>query len=267
MKKFLLFVPCLFLSCDKSGPTEYGYVLSDVRFVTGTRYTYAWSMELRDSLGNLEFARSDTIVVTVEATNDQVDTLDGLTRVRGYSLVDSIGSILVWYQTDQNSCTEVAYKNAGAIPFVLPKKGRTSREMLASVRVNPFFIPWTIQKALPALFSPPIDSLIIRDDPRVVFRYPLNIGQSWISFTDPWLQTREVVASEFVTVPHGTFYCAKIRTETQLLGGDLEWFDYVGENGLTMRTIKIKLTITTAESPEGIGTMLAFERAELLKVE
>src|SRR3989338_6389769 len=182
MKKTLLFLCILLLSCDKTGPTEYGFILTDVRFATGTRYTYGWSMVTRDSAGNL--------------LSEYFDTLDGLTRVRGYSLVDSIGSTLVWYQNDQSACAEVAYRNAGAIPFVLPKKGTTREQWTVEPRSNPFFFPLIIQKVLPAPRMTPVDSLIVRNDPRIVFKYPLIIGGARGLFSHPPLPTPPILGRE-----------------------------------------------------------------------
>ena len=266
MKKTLLFFCILLLSCDKTGPTEYGFILTDVRFVAGTRYTYGWSMVTRDSAGNLLSEYYDTLVVIVEATGAQIDTLDGLTRVRGYSLVDSIGSTLVWYQNDQSACAEVAYRNAGAIPFVLPKKGTTREQWTVEPRSNPFFFPLIIQNVLPAPRMTPVDSLIVRNDPRIVFKYPLIIGGSWVSFTDPWLQTRQVVGSEFVQTPMGSRRCVKISSDSPMFGESIEWFDYVDENGLVLRAIKINFVMMTSEG-DTVGTATGIERAELLSLE
>ena len=266
MKKALLFLSIfLLLSCDKNGPTEFGFVLTDVSFVAGKHYTYAWTFETRDSLGNLLSVLHDTIAVVVETKDDIIDTLVGLTRLRAYSLVDSIGSTIVWYRNNQSSCSEVAYSGAGHVPPVSPRKSSISDQATMN-RSLILFLPMTLQQMLPGMFQFQTDSTIIRQDPRVVYMYPMSQGDSWTSFTSPFLQTREVVGSESIQTGVGSRYCAKIKTASPMFAGSIEWFDYVDEQGLMLRSLTMEMLASGPEGPEPTGMITVLERAELLSI-
>jgi hypothetical protein len=100
--------------------------------------------------------------------------------------------------------------------------------------VPPFVEPLAIQGRLgPVLAS---DSIQIRDDPRVVYLYPMSGGTSWVSFTLPFLQERTVEGYEDVRVKGGQYHCARIRTRIPAFAPNLNWLDYVSSQGLVTRT-------------------------------
>lgn len=266
MKRILLFISILLISCDKKGPTEPGFGLGEIHFAAGKQFMYAWSFESRDSVGDLVFSLHDTIVVGVESTDDVVDTLSGLVRLRAYSVVDSIGSSLVWYRNTQSSCAEVAYAGAGQVPPVLPKIGTTPPWAGIIDRASLVFVPLAVQRVLPCASLSRNDSAIMRQDPRIVFKYPLSEGQSWTSFTDPFLQTRVVVGSETVQISAGSRLCAKIKTDSPIFNPKTEWYDYVDADGLILRTVTMNVIMTNPDNPESQGTLLVNERAELLSI-
>ena len=51
-----------------------------------------------------------------------------------------------------------------------------------------------------------------------------------------------------------------------MFGESIEWFDYVDENGLVLRAIKINFVMMTSEG-DTVGTATGIERAELLSLE
>lgn len=207
-----------------------------------------------------------TIVVIVEATGDVLDTLSGLVSIKAYSLVDSIGTTVVWYLNDQNACSEIAYSGAGHTPVVLPKRTAPKAEGITDDRAFSFFVPLIVRQ--PFRSAPFItgDSVIFREDPRIVFMYPLSDGQSWTSFTSPWLQTRHVVGTEVIQTIVGSRPCAKIMTEAPSIEKDLEWYDYVSPEGLLRRTVKRTFPLILEYGPIPIGTFTGEERLEVLSI-
>lgn len=266
MKKILLFLCIVFLSCDKKGPTEFGFSLTDVRFVAGKHYTYAWISETRDSLGNLLSTLHDTLVVVIETSDDMIDTASSLIRLRAYSLVDSTGSVLEWYRNKKEDFCNVAYSGAGQVPIVYPKKGLTPGSNATFIRPLLLSVPRVIQIFMRDRLSQSTDSVIFRSDPRVVYKYPMSVGQSWVSFTDPFLQTREVIGSESIQTGVGSRYCVKIKTDSPTFGGSIEWFDFVDEEGLMLRSLTMEAMVSGPEGPEPIGILTILERTELLSI-
>jgi len=116
------------------------------------------------------------------------------------------------------------------------------------------------------MFQFQTDSTIIRQDPRVVYMYPMSQGDSWTSFTSPFLQTREVIGSETVQISVGSRLCAKIKTDSPIFNPETEWYDYVDADGLILRTVTMNVIMTNPDNPESQGTLLVNERAELLSI-
>ena len=256
--KYLLMLPvALLLSCEK-GPTEYGSAL-DVEFLPGMAYRYAWSSVVRDTLGNVISEIQDTVVLRVASVEETLDTLEHLIRI---VVTSASGTSEVYYRNTQTAFTEVAYK-VGGTPLVQPSIRTIGGKWNSIVAGLALAVPMSVQRFAGDRLLTRADSVIVRDDPRVVYQYPLSPGQSWVSFTNPFVQTREVIGNEYVTVPAGERSCVKIRTNLSW-GGDMEWFDYVDPQGLVKRTLQFDVIITTQESPETGEAAVVFEQAELL---
>ena len=74
-----------------------------------------------------------------------------------------------------------------------------------------------------------------------------------------------MVGAEEITVQAGTFICAKIKTELPEFNSDIEWYDFVSNGGLTLRTVRIKM-LRTDEHGNVIGTSWMNERVELVAI-
>ncbi|MGF1671767.1 MAG: hypothetical protein ACFCU6_15080, partial [Balneolaceae bacterium] len=85
--------------------------------------------------------------------------------------------------------------------------------------------------------------VILREDSRVVFQFPLEEGSNWISFETPFLQTRSV--EQFI--PGSESESGKktvvIRVETPGLNF-VSWFDILNTDGLLKRTLLYTLNGT-----------------------
>lgn len=257
MKHILMLSVALLLSCEK-GPTEYGSA-ADVEFLPGMVYRYAWSSVLRDTLGNVIVETRDTVVLTVASVEETLDTLEHLIRI---VVTSSSGTSEVYYRNTETALTEVAYV-VGGTPLVQPSIrtiGGESKNVISSLALA---VPMSVQRFMGDRLLTRTDSVIVRDDPRIVYQYPLSSGTSWVSFSSPFIETREVIGNEYVTVPAGGKSCIKIRTDLSW-GGNVEWFDYVDAQGLVKRTVQLDVIFTTQESPETGEAAVSFEQAELL---
>ena len=100
-----------------------------------------------------------------------------------------------------------------------------------------------------------MDSASKRDDPRVVYVFPLQMNSEWLSFSDPFPEYRYVVGLVDVSAGGRTYSCAKIKTTLPTMdpNGDIEWYDYVSSTGLILRTMSFRGVITTESSPDSAG--------------
>jgi len=253
----------LFASCNNPSGNNSGGMY--VNFVVGTNHLYAWSFEMRDSLGNVLTSDSDNVVVIVRGTNESLDSLTGLILLETHGQRENPGSEFVWYRQNQDSLVEIAYSNPGRVPLVIPKQNQiTNKKFTQNSSISPAIVPKSVQLLLTAK-GIQLDSVRFRDDIRVVYKYPLTVGQQWTSFRDPFLQTRQMVGWENVTVKAGTFYCAKILTRIPELAPDLEWYDYVSAQGIVRRTIYFGNMLLTNENGDVIGTQSVNERSEMIQ--
>jgi hypothetical protein len=201
---------------------------------------YAWSLMSVDvDADSLVFGEGAEVGVRTVSRNASVPGYGGLTELetrRGES------RSWTWYEPAATRLREVAYRGAGMTPAAEPRSAPGVRLEGADVFGLPQLVA-ELAEAYRAARGGSADSLIVRDDPRVVFELPLEIGASWVSFTDPFRSTREVVGREVVAVEAGTFECFVIRTEVDLRreeGESFEWFDYVSEeHGLVLRTLDV----------------------------
>jgi hypothetical protein len=252
-----------FSCCKKSNnpmepPAVVPYDLS-----LGKTWIYAWSSVLTDSTGKILNSETDSFQVRIVSIHDALKNYTELIRFEAQSISHFVGIETAWYQFAGDSLVEIAYNNTGATPVVLPKQ---SAKAATGVKSGP---------PLFSLFPKSVftlmklngfkDSVILRDDIRIVYKFPLSNGKMWTSFTTPFLQTREVIGSEILERTGKKFLCAKIQTRLPLLSSDIEWFDYVSQEGLIERCIRIDgIALTTSDSPDGIGYGHSNELLELI---
>lgn len=247
----------LLLSCD-NGPTRPGSA-PEVYFQEGRVYRYDWSSAMKDSVGTILYLQTDTVTLTIASATDKIDTMTNLVKV---VVTSRSGQSIVYYRNSASGLTEVAYESFGG-PLVQPAVGKTRGRTLTIVPSLALSTPAVVQWLQNRPEIAKTDSAIVRTDPRVVYHYPLIAGQQWVSFTDPFAETREVVGFEDVDGPAGVKNCVVIRTELSI-APDIEWLDYVNFNGLVKRSITIKAVTTTAENPEGPGETVELTEQALL---
>jgi len=99
------------------------------------------------------------------------------------------------------------------------------------------------------------------EPPKKLFVFPLSVGRSWISMTDPWLDERIVAEEGFTVVPGGGFPTLKI--EIKYADIDLILYEWIADNGIVKDSLHI-MGIVTNEYGEIIGYFDAYDKYELL---
>ena len=217
---------------------------------------YTWSIESH-LIENDSLLFGDGTEVTVRAVsrNASVPGYEGLVEMETQT---ATGRSQTWYELTAEQLRGVAYQSAGATPLSSPR--------VVAGHGDLFGLPRVVAKRIQQhtyTRGVSVDSLIVRDEPRVVYELPLEVGAGWVSFTDPFRSTRAVVGRETVEVEAGTFDCFVIRTEIDI-AAQFEWFDYVSvEHGLVLRTTE-RVGEYRGPDNQPLGLMRTVERLELI---
>ena len=249
----------LFASCEKSD--DAGGDVDSIDLSIGSAWTYRWHLAQYSSAGDLLWDTAGTYIVVVSAIGQTVGPYQGLTLLEARNQDLPSQTSAVWYSQSDERLTEVAYR-LGQTPLVLPKGSDPWLGKFA-VAVSPIAEPLAIQRRLGSQLMS--DSIQLRDDPRIVYLYPMSGGTSWVSFTSPFLQERTVEGYEDLRVQGGQYHCAKIRTRIPTFVPDLDWIDYVSSQGLVMRTFDAWVRAGEMEEPDFPGDSIrVIESLELV---
>ncbi len=261
----LIIAATLFLSCQDNGVDP---VLNEIRFDPHSTLVYEWTISELDSMGVPTVFERDTIVTWVGSEDDAVASLNHLLRLDARYADSVAAGQSTWYRLDADQMVEVAYRGAGRLPVVLPKReGSPFAGILTRARRSLQVL------SMPALLAGLLngtetvaDTPIVRSDPRVVYRYPMTPGLTWRSFSTPWFQVREVKALTMKEVRGGSFLCADVVTRNPDFSWDVEWHDYVASKGLVLRTVRADFESRT-EDGSIVGIAHTEERLELIRIE
>ena len=250
--------PLLLVACDSttlSLPAESAVAPFSDGQVLQYRYTV-----VEEPIGEpgTDTLRTQDVVVEVASLEASLDTLDrnpagvsltDLVEVHAYDASDPQQRETVWYVQSPDSLVEVAYRNTGRLPVVTA--GTSGMDEDAGGWLG---LPRLVRARLAAPARTQRTSEVgirLRDDPRIVYRAPLEPGLSWPSFRDPFLQTRTVVGAERMTTPAGTFDTVLIETTSSTFN-DLRWQDRVAPEGLVERIVQDTITVRGPNNqPEG----------------
>lgn len=252
------------LSCDQGTVIDEQFPIQSIEWKLGNNFVYSWSVVEVDSAGREQPLISDTVKVQVVEIGETIGAYTGLVKFEGFSLNRNRGSAFVWYQIRNNEFVEVAYRTVGAVPIVFPKRGNSNNVDVGQFSGSfPFTLPNIVQQRL-KVKEITADSVLMRDEPRIVYQYPLNTGKFWVSFNRPFLQTREVVGAENVQTSLGILRCTKIQTRIPTSAPTIEWFDRIDNKGLVLRTLSAALPVS---GPDLIvtDTIRMREKLELLQ--
>lgn len=220
--------------------------------------------------------RSDTTgggsgpLPSVTRTDRVVSVGQTLGDMRGLTIVESreenpydptlIGLSRTWYRPTDDRFEEVAYEFLGDAIGTFGLKQATADPTL----------PRLVRQALARHAAARggggiVRGLQTRTPARIVIEYPAETGRTWEHFdTDGFRSTREVVGTETVRTPAGTFRCVAIRT--RLFFGaaaidDTDWIDWIGSAGLVQRRIVSRQdAFDESGAPLGLVTTTQTER-------
>lgn len=261
----LVLICCVLVACKKSGPVDSEFSVDAISLDLGTNHVYLWSFSIEDSTHRLIVVEQDSFRVRVAAIGESIGSLTNLAKLEASSTKSDTGASYDWYSQTSSDLKEVAYSGAGRVPVIVPKRSRSIWVSLGQFDKREHVSVPLIVRLVADKLGATIDSIIVRTDPRIVYHYPLQQGQHWVSFTQPFLETREVVSSEDVAAAGGKFRCVKILTKLPEIAPDLEWYDYVSSDGLIKRTVKYVFFATGPNDPAIRDTLRAFEDLELIQ--
>lgn len=227
----VLFFAVVLTGCDSGGDPAPG----SSEALLPSDALYAWSYESRIvESDSLLFGEAGEVRVRTVSRNASVPGYDGLFELE---VASSSQESRIWYELTNERLRQVA----AVVPISTPPAYPRVAEGALDVYSFPRTVSDLIVRHSPLRSRASDDSLIVRDDPRVVYELPLEVGAAWVSFTDPFRNTREVVGLETVEVEAGTFECFVIRTEIDVVAENeqFEGLDYVSEeHGLVLRTFE-----------------------------
>jgi len=250
----LLFV--ISIACDSSTEnTVPEDVIESITFETGTVFTYFYSFEETDSTFSevVEIIEQGTIEMTVLEA-DRVPGGPEATFKTETNFTNSDEFSETWYYATDNHLLEMAYRNAGLTPIVQPKASEpviepqsgflTSHSRLLQLAGgNKISFDRKKSGNTADKENEISDEVIIRDEPRVVYQFPLEEGSEWISFETPFLQTRFVAQVISGSESESGKKTAVIHVEFPRL--DLErWIEIVNTDGLQERILEYTLIAT-----------------------
>ncbi|HYE94874.1 MAG TPA: hypothetical protein VD962_01595 [Rubricoccaceae bacterium] len=245
---FALFTCLVLAACDTAADDG---LLRRVNFEAGSAFRYERTFAELDSDGTPTFVSRDTFEVRIAGENATVGGLGGLVE---WVVRRDTTEASVWYRQSSRALEEIAYEPSLALANapVLRSGGLAASPSAAG-------LGW---------MAPPeaTGDIVLREPPRVVVRYPAEVGDSWTHWEreeDGWSSTREVTGYHDVATPAGTFRCVVLRSRNFANGEDmgLEMTDYVSERGLIRRVISYEF------EPEPGQTHRAREQHELIALE
>ena len=246
---FLFLCILLFLAaCDSNSEPE-ALIIESITFKPGQERTYEQDLILVtfDGEGNEVDRTEEQAVYIVEHKSDSepVPEIEATIQVDQYSPEEPEFVASYWYTLNDSQLVEVAYRNV--LDYVMFKEGRS--QFLAP------FLPYALvsHNVLSA------NEITVRDIPRIVFDFPLVQGKSWEALRDNRFNlvvTGEVLDSEDVDVPAGTFHCQVVKTTHAFRDSSVEILHYFTSEGLVKRVEKNIDPSRNSENAPGIPRLL-----------
>ncbi|RKY84323.1 hypothetical protein DRQ09_08785 [candidate division KSB1 bacterium] len=105
------------------------------------------------------------------------------------------------------------------------------------------------------------DSIHYENPPLICLHYPIKVGVRWVYRVrgNPWLCEKKVIGEEVVKTPAGEFNCFIIKWLIDMddngeFDSNIEFFDYISEKGLIIRSIIIRGMILKDEKRKKLGS-------------
>lgn len=166
-----------------------------------------------------------------------------------------------WYDQSPDTLVDVAYTRP-SVPWAQPllRTGRPEGVPPAQLTRGMSGLPVLVRQRLAsagARMQGPSDSVHVRDDSRVVLQAPLQEGESWVSFREPFLSRRFVAGHTTVESPVGTFEAVEVVTTLPDVSPSLRWADYYTNEGLVRRIVTDTVEV---RGPDGTRQGQAVQR-------
>lgn len=203
-----------------------------------------------------------SIELRVSVTKDTI--LDSLQVIEMKEESQDYPDSYSYYSNEEEGLIKYAYSNTPSL--VLPKTSAVKKFIYKNKYYNSIEELIKKQEKIINLSKTSYDSIIILDQPRIIYKYPLDVGQEWIFSPSVVRINKEVIGKEIVKTNVGSYECYKIQWKYLDSNGntdnDFVYYEYVSSKGMLKTEIIIKdLAIATIEHPEGIGQVdVKYER-------
>lgn len=260
MKSLKLFLSVLLLftiqSCkDSSNPA----ISISKNFIYPLKIANQWKYNISMSYSNF---RPDSIKATFSGFSYEANVFvaqDTVINSHKVMLMKEVSSeystAYSYYANEESGLIEYAYSNTAS--SVLPKINSATRLIYHGKSYGSVEEIINQQKEIIKLSKTSYDSVIYFNEPRTIYKYPLNIGQEWLFNPSVIIINKEVVGKENVQTDAGTYECFKIKWNyysDNNTYNDLFCYEYVGVKGMIKTEITIKnITVATIDNPDGIG--------------
>lgn len=255
---FLLLVALIIQSCEDSSepvvsidgsdqyPLEIGY---EWTYTYKTRFTDIRPDSIKELLENYSIETCVT-VVTETLLTDSTQVYQLLEQVDDSTVIDA------YYNNTSAGLMKYAYNMGSSSPVSLPK---SNIRLTYPIREGIYFDLEDIINIgrRPSGLSKMIgDSIVIFDQPRVVYSYPLEIGTEWV-YSSSYI-FKKVTGKEIVDSDAGRFECFIIKTNYYFNGTtpdeNFTRYEYLSAIGLLKSVFIVNdIVVTTAENTDGIG--------------
>jgi len=99
--------------------------------------------------------------------------------------------------------------------------------------------------------------------PKKLFIFPLTINKYWVAMTDPWLEQREIIEEDSVTVPAGTFNSLRLKITSDWMEEFDLWHKWIADEGIIKDSLYLRGIATNAQG-DTIGYFYSYDIYELL---
>ncbi|MBC8402785.1 MAG: T9SS type A sorting domain-containing protein [Candidatus Marinimicrobia bacterium] len=202
-------------------------------------WLYDYTLAIESVTGEL-----DDYAVTVEE-NQTVSSYDSIGNFNAYKIdswqQDSTLIMSEWFTQNDTGLFSVAYSTSLNLP---------RSELHFNVGNHSFN---SIAEFYMMLINSVSRDTTIFDTTRMILKYPLSVGSSWIWFNDSWLAIRTVEGTETIETTAGIFECQRIKIDYDLTDEIVynEWWSQ--DIGLIKRDLSIYNMIHTDENNDSLG--------------
>lgn len=254
---FLILIICTQSCNDSSNPV----IPINSNFTYPLKVGNKWDYTITNSYSNVtpdsikSLLNDQVFNIQLSVSNDTL--LDSNQVYELKELSNGFSDSYAYYSNEGGGFIKYAYRTGSN--FGLPKSNNLIRFLFKGSYFNS--IPELIKAQEESVFKLKslIDSLIILEPPRIIYKYPLEIGKEWVFNPDYPLINKEIVGKEPVQISSGTYECFKIKWKYDfnmdgIWDEDFAIYEYLCSKGILKVTYTIiNIAITTVEHPEGIG--------------